>query len=214
MITSEDKEGCRMKFKPLWRHFREMKHYFIATTLVFVVGIFLGAVYNQQFYDFLAAQTKGMKDLVNKINSQETPQIWFFVVIFLNNSIKALLFIFSGLFFGLLPLFSMISNGLLLGFLISRTPASDVFEMVAKGILPHGIIELPAIIIASAYGLKLGGLVFKGMFSLFRPAALSNVKKELIQVLKLTGPLAVVLVGALFIAAIIESTLTFWLAQG
>jgi stage II sporulation protein M len=203
-----------MQFKTLFKHFREMKHYFIVSVLVFGIGMFLGSAYADQFSAFLNNQIQGIKSLGDYLSKQNNQQLWFFVVIFLNNTSKAIMFIFLGLLFGVLPLFMLVANGMILGYVLTIESQNTPWMLILKGILPHGIIEIPTIILACAYGIKLGGLVGKMTLHIFLPGVGKHARSELGGVLKLTKPLIVLIIISLLVAAIIESTVTFWLMRG
>lgn len=79
-----------------------------------------------------------------------------FVYIFLNNSIKAFLVILLGFFFGIIPIFFVFSNAELIGVVVAVFGAREGFLRVVLSLLPHGIFEIPAVLIASGYGLWLG----------------------------------------------------------
>ncbi len=191
-----------------------MKHYFIASFLVFVAGIILGYGNADQFQAFLDGQLQGMKSIVQNISTKDNPQLWMFWFIFLNNSIKSVMMIFSGVLFGIVPLSFLVINGMLLGYIVGiAAPEVGQWEFVAKGILPHGIIEIPAIVVASAYGIRFGGIMLKGLFNLFRPSRQGQFAREIASFMKETLPVMTMLVLALFIAAVIESTVTLWLVS-
>ena len=42
-----------------------------------------------------------------------------------------------------------------------------LFDVIVKGLLPHGVIELAAIVIACAYGLRFGKMILQGIGSTF-----------------------------------------------
>lgn len=201
-------------FKDFFADFRVMKHYIIAAVLVFAIGIFVGST-SADLQDLLQSQLEGLKGISNLLSQREHPQFWFFIFIFLNNSFKAILFIFFGALFGIFPLFSLLMNGMILGFISAQSVVhqQNVWEMFLKGILPHGVIELPAIFIASAYGIRLGAIILKGVLRLFTKRR-GTTREELIHFFRITPALILVLVGALFVAAIIESTLTYTLMKG
>jgi stage II sporulation protein M len=203
-----------MQFKALFKHFREMKHYFIVSVLVFGIGLLLGAAYADQFSAFLKNEVQGIQKLSNFLSEKNNQQLWFFVVIFLNNTTKAIMFIFLGLLFGVLPLFMLIANGMILGYVLTAQSQESTWMLVLKGIVPHGIFEIPAILLACAYGIKLGGLVGKMTLHAFLPKVGIHARSELGIVLKLTKPLIIVITSTLLIAAVIESTVTFWLMSG
>lgn len=200
-----------MKFAELFRHFKEMKHYFIAASLVFGFGFVLGWQQPAELAQYLHNEMKGIQNLSQFINNKENPQLWFFFVIFLNNAVKAVLFVFLGLLLGILPLAMLVVNGMLLGYVLSVQTSEHTLLLIAKGILPHGVIEIPAIIIACAYGTRLGALVCKMLLHSFVPALGKTARLELKRIMRLVFPLSAILVISLFTAAIVESTITYWL---
>ncbi|UJF33718.1 stage II sporulation protein M [Paenibacillus hexagrammi] len=202
-----------MRFQELFKHFGEMKHYFIAVVLVFAFSFYLGWAYSDSFSVFLNNQLSGIKKISESLTGKEHAQVWFFIVIFLNNALKAIIFIFLGLLFGILPLFMIVANGMILGFVLSLQTHEDTLTIIIKGILPHGIIEIPTILLACAYGLKLGVLVSKSALQALMPTSARTARTELMRVLTLTKPLSLLIVILLFVAAIIESTLTYWLVH-
>lgn len=198
-------------FKQLWMDIRSMKHYLIAAGLVFFIGIWMGAT-DERLSSFMNNSLEGMRGIVGEIEGSDHPQLWFFVFILLNNVIKSIFFVFIGAFFAIVPLFVLVVNGMILGYVVLH-PAQDLssWVIVLKGILPHGIIELPAIVLACAYGIRLGSLMLKGLFSLMNEEKRTKVGLDLKHYLKMTLPLMIVLTVSLFVAAIIESTFTYWL---
>lgn len=76
--------------------------------------------------------------------------------IFRNNLLAGTLTIFLGLILALVPLLSIAFNFFILGFLLaSFLDAGQVFSFLVS-VLPHGTIEIPALVIAGSLGLKLG----------------------------------------------------------
>lgn len=78
------------------------------------------------------------------------------VLIFLNNSIKTFLAMVSGLFFSVIPLVFVAFNGALLGLVLSVSAKEYGLVRAAWLIAPHGVIEIPTVLAASAYGIWLG----------------------------------------------------------
>ncbi|MFC6232809.1 stage II sporulation protein M [Paenibacillus allorhizosphaerae] len=193
---------------------KQMKHYFIACALVFTAGILMGALYSEQFHTFIDAQMEALKQIVNSVEGKEKPQWTLFWIIFWNNASKSLLIIALGIFFGFIPLFFLMANGLLLGYVCAVSAKSTSLLFVLKSIVPHGILEIPAIVFASAFGLRLGFLVLKLMVSIINPERIAKGRENLRLFIKSLVPISCLLVAALLIAAVIESTLTFWLARG
>src|SRR5665647_493975 len=128
------------------KQMKAMKHYFIASSLVFIVGMVLGAGFSESFQTFIENQLKGLEQLTQSIANQPNPQWSIFWLIFWNNILKTLLIIALGAFFGILPLFFLLANGMLLGYVGAVSAQKESLFYVIKAIVPHGIIEIPAII--------------------------------------------------------------------
>jgi len=62
----------------------------------------------------------------------------------------------SGILFGLIPLIAVATNGYVLGVAYLFASGKVGYVQAAKAILPHGVLEIPAVILAAAYGLWLG----------------------------------------------------------
>ena len=200
-----------MTMKALFAHFKEMPNYFIAAALIFATGVFLGFENSAQFEAILQSQVKGLQELARSIQARDHAMLWLFGFIFLNNALKSILIIYAGVFFGLLPIFFLLINGMVIGYLAELQANAGLMDMFLKGILPHGIIEIPAIILACAYGIKFGAITAKGL--LRSPTERGRMKSasELKRFIRLTVPLVGLLVITLLGAAIIESTITPWL---
>ncbi|WP_166245915.1 stage II sporulation protein M [Paenibacillus turpanensis] len=194
--------------KAVFHEVRRAWIYIVITSILFAAAIYIGFTSNE-FNELLRSQVEGLESIAQQLNQTENTQFWVFLFIFLNNAIKAVLIMFAGLFFGLIPLVFIVMNGMVLGFVFRNAleQGRDLSVLIVKGILPHGILEVPAILIAGALGLKLGGLMWN---SLLR----RNSRGTLTGFLKSLGKVSVVLVSVLLIAAVIESTVTFWLLKG
>jgi stage II sporulation protein M len=68
-----------------------------------------------------------------------------------------------GLGLGLLPLMVVTSNGFLLGIVGYGAIQKEGWLYLAAGILPHGIIELPVVLVSIAIGFRLGHLLILSM---------------------------------------------------
>ena len=71
----------------------------------------------------------------------------------------ALPFQLLGLGLGLIPLLVVTSNGFLLGVVAYGAVQQSGLLFLAAGILPHGILELPAVLVSIAIGFRLGYLL-------------------------------------------------------
>lgn len=95
------------------------------------------------------------KEMVaDEIMSHDPPVVAF--ELFLNNLQACLLLFLGGATFGLLTTFILLFNGLIIGAILQvvRTEAGSV--MILAAIIPHGIFEIPAVIVSGAFGLLVG----------------------------------------------------------
>ena len=127
------------------------------------------------------------------------PHYLIFLIIFLNNSVKSLFAILLGVLL-IPPLFFVIANGLILGIVVGVKSVEIGLMKTLLLIVPHGIIEIPAMIISASYGIELGLTVLKKMRD-------ENVKLSLVFQEKI-GKFVRYLLPAFFIAALIETYVT------
>lgn len=76
------KENRKLKWRELFKHFGEMKHYLIASVLVFAAGLVLGTMYPDRFQAFLDQQMKGLEKISELVKGKENLNLWLFIVIF------------------------------------------------------------------------------------------------------------------------------------
>lgn len=195
-------------------HLKNSKTPLIFGVLLFAVGVALGMVNAEVLQQIVVSQIQGLQETSRKLAESSNPELSFFLFIFSNNAIKGIVMMYLGIFAGIIPAFFLVVNGMVLGYLVEVQAAhgQSVADMVIRGLLPHGIIEIPAIIIASAFGMKFG------MISLRQIGRLLSGKQERGasewgQFVKSTVNVSFWIIILLFIAAIIESTLTFHLMK-
>ena len=203
------------KWSAIRDHFKRMSRYISFSTIIFLAGIIIGGT-NPAFRQFLDSQLAGLEELVKGVQNSANPTLTMMIVIFFNNAIKAVLVMYFGALLGIIPIVFLIVNGMVIGYIMQLNAgtigAMQTVELMVKGILPHGWIEIPAIIIACAYGIRFGVIMLKllgsGLFA--RSKAAANVKSLEFFLIR-SVPVTVLLVGALLLAAIIESTVTGWI---
>ncbi len=179
----------------------EIKLYATMLTILFVISCIAG------FY-FANENPKLAKKTIEQLFSQfefiknMNPSL-IFLLIFLNNSIKALVAMLAGFLFGLFPVLFVILNGYLTGLVIQVKGMEMGFKKIALALIPHGIVEIPAIIIACSYGIWLGRRFWNAINGKekFRNAVFFALKKYLRIVLPM-----------LIVAAIIETFVTPYIA--
>lgn len=201
-----------LRFSTFVRDLGSMGKTLMFVTALFILGIAVGWYSTGALAEVIDKQMGGIREIGESLSQSTNPKWSFFVFIFFNNSIKAVAMIFLGLLLGVLPLLFLLINGMVVGFLVhsSMEQGNSLFDLIVKGLLPHGIIEIPAIIIACAYGIQMGLLVMgslggKGSGEVGR--RWQNMFRKAI-----TGSVWIVIL--LFVAAIIESTITYTLMRG
>ncbi|BBH24036.1 hypothetical protein Back11_53810 [Paenibacillus baekrokdamisoli] len=192
-------------------HLKEMRHYIALSVVVLLAGMVVGGS-NQALDTFIQGQMSSLKQMANTIEASNNPTLFFILFIFFNNAIKSILVMYLGIFFGIVPIIFLAINGMMIGYLISKAyeQGGDVlFTLIVKGLLPHGILEIPAIIIACAYGLKFGRVMFQGVGSLVlrRPGWGQTFEAFIMRSI----PAMLLIIIMLIVAAVIESTFTVWL---
>jgi len=89
----------------------------------------------------------------------DQPPIVIMTIIFLKNLLASAMAMLLGLGLGLVPLMVVTSNGFLLGIVGYAAVQKAGFLFLTAGILPHGIIELPVVLVSIAIGFRLGYLL-------------------------------------------------------
>ena len=130
---------------------RNIPRYIVILSALFVASCLLG---------FLAPIPGKREMLGTLLNSylpfHSLPPWKMFFFILLNNSAKSFAILLSGILFGLIPLIAVVANGYILGVAYLFASRGVGYVQAAKTILPHGVLEIPAVIVAASYGLWLG----------------------------------------------------------
>jgi stage II sporulation protein M len=202
-----------MKIQEWLQQLQAMRHYVIAAALVFILGVILGYSDSSSYDILIKAQMDQMQDMVDGIKQSDHQQWSLFSHIILNNLLASAMAILLGLFFGLIPLYYLVSNGLLVGYLAANRGEGETIFFFLKGVLPHGIIEIPAFILACAVGLRLGSLILQSIGGLFSLERRERVQIKFRAFVKQLVPMVILIMAMMLIAAIIESTLTYALMK-
>ncbi len=139
--------------------FKENGRWFRAVTIWFLMAMIFGVTafrLNPRLLEEI------MKDYYEKFGSDIIFDAKLVLLIFKNNLTVVTASLISGLLLGLGPILIIIVNGFVVGYVVAAfftTPNTSVIELVTRSLvylLPHGIIEIPAILIGAALGLRLG----------------------------------------------------------
>ena len=142
------------------------------------------------------AAIEGLADLLTPL-----PQLSFLAIIFIKN-VSALLISFAlSPIFCLVPVIALTFNGWFLGLVSTTVIQEKSLGYLLAGLLPHGIFEVPALIIGEAVALNFGTAVILTLFKKERRnLLLPNLRQNLRYLM--------VALALLLPAAIIEAYVT------
>jgi stage II sporulation protein M len=189
MISKDERLHYQKKLRP----------YFMTSVCILAGGGLLGAVaksyapHTSQYFDQNIAEFVGL--------FRALPKLELAAAIFLNNTIKALLVVVGGAALGILPVIFIFANGAAVGFVLYGSIQSRGLLTALLAILPHGIFELPAVLLATGMGLLLGRSSIKKLFGSGEAAIANELALALKFFVRIVVPLLV-------IAALVEAFVT------
>jgi len=123
----------------------------VLSSLVFFFSIFIGYALGGE----TSAQSfEGV--LSNIPDPTESSSIEMFAAILSNNVVASFLFLATGILGGVPPLMFMAFNGFFIGYISWNVSQVQGLVFVFATILPHGVIEIPAILLSASMGVGLG----------------------------------------------------------
>ena len=163
--------------------------------LILLVSFTVGYMFGGQLSEPLI---ETLKELYGETFNLPLPLLT--ILIFVNNFVKSFAAMLLGVVLGIPPLLFIFTNGLVLGIIGYAIIRDYGVWFFLAGILPHGVLEIPAVILSVALGVKLGLAVlgkFRHREVSVKETLLSCIRSYLFVVLPL-----------LAIAAFIESHIT------
>lgn len=143
-------------YKKCWEFFKESRwHVVFALGIfgaMFLVGFAYPVFFREEIFGFLAG-------IVDALEGKSVVEL--IVYIFSNNFKASFIAIVSGVVVGVFPFVIAVVNGYLVGFVAKEAVVQEGIVVLWQ-LVPHGIFELPAIILSIGIGLKLGLSVFGG----------------------------------------------------
>jgi len=145
----------RKNYSACWKFFSESRRHMIFAlgifALFFIIGFALPIFFREEILDFIAKMVVTLegKSIIGLIG-----------FIFFNNLKASFIAIVTGIGIGIFPLVIGIINGYILGFVV-RGAITEKGLFVVWQLFPHGIFELPAVILSIGIGLKIGSDLFK-----------------------------------------------------
>jgi len=192
----------------VWDSFKGQGKMILVATCLFILGAAVGFLYLSSDPELVISNLDRLLGNILKIGEamEENNRVYVMWLIFENNLKALFVIMFGGVIFGIIPLFGILFNGFIVGIVMALSfyqGKSLAFFLAA--VIPHGILELPAIIVGSAFGLRTGfELIFPGAYSRWERLK-ENTKKQALAL--------VILIPVLLIAAGIESMITPLIAR-
>ncbi len=172
--------------------------YICVVSVFFIISVFAGLLISLKD---LGLQENYLEMLKNSFGWIKTlSPLSIMLVIFLNNAVKSLFAIVLGAGFGIIPVIFVAGNGLILGLVANEVSKQQGIVLVLAALVPHGIIEIPMILISAGLGLRLGYFMYLSL-----RGEKKDMKYELAESLRLYMRLVMPL---LFVSAMIETFVT------
>ena len=178
---------------------RTIKPYLLILTLIFAVSFLAGTLapssIRQQMTEVFQAVVGNYRGLAGGM---------LFFNILVQNVMATIFVLISGVFVGIIPTFAISSNAFGLGVLYRQAAEVAGYSKAALKVLPYGVFEIPALLIAASYGLWLGVTVLRRMRGKESTPLGVNIEHAFRRYFAVVFPL-------LIVAAAIETALILWL---
>src|SRR3989344_576945 len=164
MKKRSDKRNSKLNVK---KQFKEAIIYLKESLNYIYLAIFLFAA--SAVFGFLNAKNltfidEILKEIVSKTLNLGPLELIFFIL--QNNLQSAFVSLAGGILLSIGPILFAISNGTIIGYVMSRSYQSAGIQVLWR-LIPHGIFELPAIFISLGLGIKLGFSIINSYFTYF-----------------------------------------------
>jgi len=174
------------------------KRWILVAVGLFALGMALGLAMPDNTADVLAEDLAALEKLAGLMGPFKISTVVF--IFFKNVSALLLSFVFSPLLC-LVPVLALTVNGWLLSFVSATVIKQESVGILLAGLLPHGVFEIPALIIGEAAALSFGTMAIIALVSRERRGRLSLNLKQNIRYMVLAFAL-------LLPAAVIETYIT------
>jgi Uncharacterized membrane protein len=183
---------------------KNLKQTFFICFGIFVATVIINAIIFQTNPQIAEMYYKELVAVFEEKSMLHYTGVNLWLWIFLNNLLAGGLTVLSGFIpFFFLPLLSLVSNAMIIGLLGAVYQINNVgWIPLLAGILPHGMIEIPALILAATLGIHICYVIIKTITK-------RNLKGELKQAVLACLRIFILWIIPLFlIAAFIETFMT------
>jgi len=175
------------------------KRWLLIATFLFSIGLVSGLATPTTIAGLLAEDIADLEKLAEFV--AVLPQSSVLVIILIKNVSAILISLALSPIFCLVPAMALIFNGWLLGLVAASVIQEKSLGYLLAGVLPHGIFEMPALILGEAVAFSFGTAV---VLALFRKERRSRLLPNLRQNLRYL----IIALTLLLPAAIIETYVT------
>ncbi len=177
--------------------YRIRKYVWISLVL-FVAAVLAGFWAAGKYPQEMEAYLEEMQVFFSSI---ESPTAWGVFLNILGNNVEAMLMVvLLGIFAGVFSLTFLLANGFVVGVFLYLYYIQGLLPLFVMGILPHGIFEIPAMLISAAIGFRIGATVVRKIFR-----KKESLTYELAEGIRFT---VLYIIPALILAAFIEAYIT------
>ena len=183
---------------------KNLKQTFFICLGIFVVTVIINAIIFQTNPQIAEMYYKELVAVFEDKSMSHYTGLSLWLWIFMNNLLAGGLTVLSGFIpFFFLPLLSLVSNAMIIGLLGAVYQINNVGWLpLLAGILPHGMIEIPALVLAATLGIHICNVIIKTITK-------KNLKGELKQALLACLRIFMLwIIPLFFIAAFIETFMT------
>jgi stage II sporulation protein M len=178
---------------------RILKPYLLILILIFAASFLAGIIappaIRRQMTELFQAVAGSYRGLAGGM---------LFFNILVQNVMATIFVIISGVIVGIIPTFAVSSNGFGLGVVFRQAAEVSGYSKAALTVLPYGVFEIPALLIAASYGLWIGVTVVRRMRGKESTPLILNIEHAFRRYFAVVFPL-------LIVAAAIETSLILWL---
>ena len=174
-----------------------MRYAIILVAGLYLIFSLLGFVMSMNYQGTTNASSAAYVN--NTLSAGNMVPVGLAIGIFVNNVVFCLMAMVLGLFLGIIPLVFIITNGLTQGWFAGISVQKACLCYMMAGSLPQGLLAIPAVLLSSAIGLKLGYSLIMSMTG----------KKGLVQELRKSARAFTFLVlPIIVVAAVVEALIT------
>lgn len=178
---------------------RALKSYLLILTLIFATSFLAGILAPASIRK---DATNAFQYVVENYRGLEGGKLFFSIL--LQNVMVSILILISGVLIGIFPILSIGSNGFFLGVIYRQAAEGASYSRAALKVLPHGIFEIPALLLSASYGLWLGVAVVRRIRGNESTPIRFHIEHAFRRYFAIVFPLLIVAAG-------IETTIILWL---